>query len=349
MSESLPGDRQKQPLLLLLLALASLVIIIAGMRAIGPILVPFLLSVFIAVACQSPMAWLTRHKVPPALAVLIVITALIVAFFLTALFVGSSLSDFSRSLPQYQDRLHGLTQTLLVTLQKLGMDTSSLNLESIINPAAAMQLVKALLSGLGQVLSNTFLILLTVVFILLESASFVAKLHAMTGDTEKSMARFRRFISGINHYIAIKSLVSLATAIIVALALMAIGVDYPVLWGFLAFLLNFIPNIGSIIAAVPAILLALIQLGTGAACTTALVYLLVNFIIGNFVEPRLLGRGIGLSTLVVFLSLIFWGWLLGPVGMLLSVPLTMSLKIALEDNPQNRWLVIWLGSHPQAD
>lgn len=348
MSELLP-DRQKQSLILLLLALAALVVIIAGMRAITPILVPFLLSFFIAVACRSPMAWLTRHKVPPALAVLIVITGLVVAFFLTALFVGSSLSDFSRSLPQYQDRLHGLTLTLLDTLQKLGMDTSSLNLENIINPAAAMQLVQALLGGLGQVLSNTFLILLTVVFILLESSSFAAKLQAMAGDTEKSMASFKRFMSGVNHYIAIKSLVSLATAIIVALALMIIGVDYPVLWGFLAFLLNFIPNIGSIIAAVPAILLALIQLGAGAAGATALVYLLVNFIIGNFVEPRLLGRGIGLSTLVVFLSLIFWGWLLGPVGMLLSVPLTMSLKIALEDNPQSRWLAIWLGPHPQAD
>ncbi|HEB86462.1 MAG TPA: AI-2E family transporter [Gammaproteobacteria bacterium] len=346
MSETRP-DRQKQSLILLLLALAALVVIIAGMRAITPILVPFLLSVFIAVACHSPMAWLTQRKVPPAFAVLIVITGLVIAFFLTALFVGSSLSDFSRSLPQYQNRLHGLTLTLMNTMQKLGMDTSSLNLENIINPAAAMHLVQTLLGGLGQVLSNTFLILLTVVFILLESSSFAAKLHAMAGDTEKSMARFRRFIIGVNHYIAIKSLVSLLTAIIVTLALMIIGVDYPVLWGFLAFLLNFIPNIGSIIAAVPAILLALIQLGMGAAGATALVYLLVNFIIGNFIEPRLLGRGIGLSTLVVFLSLIFWGWLLGPVGMLLSVPLTMSLKIALEDNEQSRWLAIWLGESPR--
>ncbi len=338
---------QKQSLLTLLIALAALVVIIAGMRAIVPILVPFLLSVFIAVACRSPMAWLTRHKVPASLAVLIVITGLMIAFFLTALFVGSSLSDFTRTLPQYQDKLHGLTASLLNTMQQLGMDASGLDLESIIDPSAVMRLVQSLLGSLGKVLSNTFLILLTIVFILLEASSFPAKLQAMPGHTEASMARFQRILSGVNDYIAIKSVISLGTAVLVTLALYIIGVDYPVLWGFLAFLLNFIPNIGSIIAAVPAVLLALIQLGAGAAGATALVYLLVNFIIGNFVEPRLLGRGVGLSTLIVFLSLIFWGWLLGPVGMLLSVPLTMTLKIALEANTQSRWLAIWLGEQPR--
>ncbi|VAX06912.1 Uncharacterized UPF0118 membrane protein [hydrothermal vent metagenome] len=338
---------QKQSMLTLLIALAALVVIIAGMRAIVPILVPFLLSVFIAVACRSPMSWLTRHKVPASLAVLIVITGLMIAFFLTALFVGSSLSDFTRTLPQYQDKLHGLTASLLNTMQQRGMDTSGLDLESIIDPSAVMRLVQSLLGSLGKVLSNTFLILLTIVFILLEASSFPAKLQAMPGHTEASMARFQRIISGVNDYIAIKSVISLGTAVLVTLALYIIGVDYPVLWGFLAFLLNFIPNIGSIIAAVPAVLLALIQLGAGAAGATALVYLLVNFIIGNFVEPRLLGRGVGLSTLIVFLSLIFWGWLLGPVGMLLSVPLTMTLKIALEANTQSRWLAIWLGEQPR--
>jgi len=341
------AEKQKQSLLTLLIALAALVVIIAGMRAITPILVPFLLSVFIAVACRSPMAWLTQRRVPAGLAVLIVVIALVIAFFLTALFVGNSLSDFTRSLPQYQDKLQGLTVSLLNAMQQLGMDTAELNLESILDPSAVMRLVQSLLGGLGQVLSNTFLILLTVVFILLEASSFPAKLQAMAGNTEQSMARFQSILRGVNHYIAIKSLVSLGTALIVTLALYIIGVDYPVLWGFLAFLLNFIPNIGSIIAAVPAVLLALIQLGVTAAGATALVYLLVNFIIGNFVEPRLLGRGVGLSTLIVFLSLIFWGWLLGPVGMLLSVPLTMTLKIALEANPQSRWLAIWLGEQPR--
>jgi AI-2 transport protein TqsA len=121
-----------------------------------------------------------------------------------------------------------------------------------------------------------------------------------------------------------------------------IGVDFAPTWGLLAFLLNFIPNIGSIIAAVPAILLALIQLGLPSALLTLLGYLVVNITIGNFLEPRVMGRSLGLSTLVVFLSLLFWGWVLGPIGMVLSVPLTMTAKIALAVNEDTRWLAVLL-------
>ena len=115
-------------------------------------------------------------------------------------------------------------------------------------------------------------------------------------------------------------------------------VDYPLLWGLLAFLLNYIPNLGSIIAAVPTVLLTLVQLGWSAALIVFAGYSVVNVVIGSFIEPRFMGKGLGLSTLVVFLSLVFWGWVLGPVGMLLSVPLTMTLKIALESSEENRWL-----------
>jgi predicted PurR-regulated permease PerM len=126
--------------------------------------------------------------------------------------------------------------------------------------------------------------------------------------------------------------------------LYVLGVDYVLLWALLAFLLNYIPNIGSIIAAIPAVLLALAQLGPAVAGLTALGFVLTNTVMGNMVEPRFLGRGLGLSTLVVFLSLIFWGWLLGTVGMLLSVPLTMIVKIALEGNDDTRWIALLLAS-----
>jgi predicted PurR-regulated permease PerM len=134
------------------------------------------------------------------------------------------------------------------------------------------------------------------------------------------------------------------TGLVVTGGLMLIGVDYALLWGLIAFLLNYVPNIGSIIAAIPAVLLALVQLGPVHAVLVAGLYLIVNVVMGNAVEPRLMGKSLGLSTLVVFLSLVFWGWVLGPVGMLLSVPLTMIMKIALEVNPSTRWLAIMLGS-----
>lgn len=151
-----------------------------------------------------------------------------------------------------------------------------------------------------------------------------------------------RFLQSVNQYMVIKTLVSLATGLIVGIGLAFIGVDYALLWAVIAFLFNYIPNIGSIIAAIPAVLLAFIQLGPAAAGGTALLYIGANMVMGNVVEPKFMGRGLGLSTLVVFLSLIFWGWLLGSVGMLLSVPLTMVVKIALESSKSGSWLAILL-------
>ena len=332
------------PIINTLIATAALIVIFAGIREIAPILIPFLLSGFIAIMCLAPMHWLQQHKVPSALAVLIVITVLILVLLLLGIFVGASLTDFTRSLPQYQQRLDSLMSSILATLASLGIETSGFNIKDVIDPAAAMRLANSLLGGLSQVLSNTFLIILTVVFILLEASSFPLKVRAMMGNAEHSLEHFDRFIQSVNQYVAIKAVVSLATGLVVAISLAVIGVDYPILWGFLAFLLNFVPNIGSIIAAVPAVLLAMIQLGWGAALASSLVYLMINLVVGSIVEPRLLGKGIGLSALVVFLSLIFWGWMLGPVGMLLSVPLTITVKIALESNEQSRWLATWLGS-----
>jgi len=327
-----------------LITTAALVVIFAGIREIAPILIPFLLSCFIAVMCLAPMHWLQQRKVPSALSVMIVITLLILILLLLGIFVGASLTDFTRSLPQYQQRLDSLMLSIMTTLANLGFEMSGFNIKDIIDPAAAMQMANSLFGALSQVLSNTFLIILTIVFILLEASSFPLKVRAMMGNAEHSLEHFDRFIQSVNQYVAIKAVVSLVTGLVIAIALAIIGVDYPILWGFLAFLLNFIPNIGSIIAAVPAVLLAMIQLGWAAALASSIVYLLVNLVVGSMIEPRLLGKGIGLSALVVFLSLIFWGWLLGPVGMLLSVPLTITVKIALESNERSRWLAIWLGS-----
>jgi len=185
---------------------------------------------------------------------------------------------------------------------------------------------------------------LTVIFILLEAAGFPAKLRAISGGSGNSLARFEKVTENVQHYMALKTLTSLLTGVTITIALTIIGVDFPLLWGLVAFILNFVPNIGSIIAAVPAVLLAFIQLGLGAVLWTGTAYLVVNMLVGQVLEPRLMGRGLGLSTLVVFISLVFWGWVLGPVGMFLSVPLTMTVKIALDSDERTRWLAILLGS-----
>jgi len=191
------------------------------------------------------------------------------------------------------------------------------------------------------VLSNTLLVLLTVVFILFEAAGFPDKFRAAFGHSESSQ-RFTKIRSEIQHYLGIKTVVSLTTGVAIGVAMAILGVDFPILWGGLAFLLNYIPNLGSILAAIPPVLLATVQLGPSQALVVAIVFVAVNVVLGNFVEPYFMGRRLGLSTLVVFLSLVFWGWVWGPVGMLLSVPLTMVVKIMLENTEDLRWIAVLL-------
>ena len=216
------------------------------------------------------------------------------------------------------------------------------------SPAWALKLAGDVFNSFGVVLANAFLILLTVVFILLEASSFSGKLRVIARNAHLTLANVDAFTGTVRRYLAIKSLMSLGTGAAVWLWLSILGVDYPVLWGLLAFLLNFVPNIGSIIAAVPAVLLALVQLGPAAAAWSAAGYLAINVLFGSVLEPRFMGRGVGLSALVVFLSLVFWGWVLGPVGMFLSVPLTITAKIALAASDETRWAAVLLGTGGEA-
>ena len=335
-------DMPLSPTLRLLLGTASFIIIIAGMKASAELLVPFLLSAFIAILCAPPIFWLEEKKLPTVAAVSIVVSLIVLAGTLISAVVGASISDFADQLPEYQERLQADKAQLIDWLNGKGINTPTQILTEQLNPSAIMELVKNILSGLGGVLTDSFLILLTVLFILFEVSSFPAKYRRALKNPDHSFNSFTQFNRSVKQYLLIKSWVSLATGTIIGLWLALLDVDYAILWALLAFMFNFIPNIGSILAAVPAVLLAFIQLGSGVAALAALGFLTVNIVMGNVIEPRFMGRGLGLSTLVVFLSLIFWGWVLGPVGMLLSIPLTMIVKIALESHENTHWVAVLL-------
>lgn len=217
-------------------------------------------------------------------------------------------------------------------------------MSSQFDPGTVIIWAAGLAGSIGQLLSNAFLILLTVIFILLEAGTFTQKMKDAFVRTEETTERAQQIVKSIQHYIVIKTWVSLATGLFVVLWMKPFGVPYAALWGLLAFLFNFIPNVGSVIAAVPAILIAWLELGMLPASGVAFGFLIVNGVIGNFIEPRLMGKGLGLSPLIVFFSMVFWGWVLGPVGMLLSVPLTMTARIALDGFEDTRWVATLMGS-----
>lgn len=328
-----------------LLSLASFIIIIAGMRASHAIVVPFLLSVFIAVISAPLLFFLVNRKVPTWLALSLIISLILVVVSLMGVLVGSSVNDFSRNIPEYESKLEAMGKTHIAWIRSKGLQMP--NQEKVFeqfDPGAALQLASSTLKELSGVLGNAFLILLTVIFMLLEASGLPQKTQRAFGENATPLKNMQQFASSIKSYVAIKTNMSLLTGFCVYLILIILDIDYALLWGVLTFFLNYVPNIGSIIAAIPPIILALVQHGVTSAITTTIAMVVINVIIGSAIEPRFMGRELGLSTLVVFLSLVFWGWVLGPVGMILSVPLTMAVKIGLEGNQSTKWLAVMLGS-----
>lgn len=219
-----------------------------------------------------------------------------------------------------------------------------LSVSHFLDAQAGIKLMRDLLGQLGNILAKGFLIYLTTIFILLEASILPDKIRAAMKNNLETFDNLATVADDVKKYLAMKTAISLVTGILIMVWLIVLKVKYPIVWGLIAFLLNFIPNIGSIIAAIPACIMAFLQFGTGTAVLAAAGYLVVNVVLGNIIEPRLMGQRLGLSTLVVFLSLVFWGWVLGPIGMLLSVPLTMTVKIALQSHPDTSKLAILLDS-----
>jgi AI-2 transport protein TqsA len=332
-----------------LLNLAAFVVIVAGMRAAAPLLVPFLLAIFLAVLCATPLRWLTSHYVPRVFAVVLLVIVILAVGSVIGGILGTTIVNFTREIPSYQSSFQERIAWLEPLLRRFGLSREMLT--EYFDPSRLFGLAGTLVQSIGQVLANGALILLTMVFALLEMSGFPTKIRAAFGDDDATEAQhgMERIGSSIRRYVALKTVISLGTGIGIYVWLSIIGVDYPILWGVVAFLLNFIPNIGSVIAAVPAVLLAFVQLGLGSAVVAALGYLVINVVFANILEPRVMGYGVGLSTLVVFVSLVFWGWVLGPVGMLLSVPLTVIFRLILATNESTRWIAILLGSDRSLD
>lgn len=327
---------------------ASFVIILAGMMQAQSIINPILMGLFLSIISAQPILWLQKKKVPLGIAILMVIFFEVLIFIGLAEVIGSSVADFSNNSGIYEEKMEKIWMSFIATLNENGIQISGDNLSKIINPSKLIGFTSIILNQLGGVIGNTFTIFFLMLFLLLELESFSLKTKAISKSTHVSLEFLDTIGTSIRTYLSIKTMTSLLTGFIIWICLLILGVEYAIIWALIAFLLNFIPNIGSIIAALPAVLFALIQLGFSGALWTGVIFLAINIFVGNVVEPKMMGKGLGLSTYVVFVSLIFWGFILGIVGMFLSVPLTMAIKIMLDQNKNTKWIAVLLGTEEDA-
>ena len=334
-----------------LFTLALGVILIHGLRLTEPIALPFAVAAFLAVISLPIMFWFQRHRVPDQLAILLTVLIVASVFGLLILLASQQISEAQDRLPRYVIALNTEITNAWTRLEERWdiLAAARPTWLNLLNPATVVPLVSGTFTRAIGFLSNTFLVFLILVFALGEATIFPKKLKAILGERARTDERLETIIREVQGYLVIKTLASLGTGLLLGIWTWALGLESPVLLGLIAFILNYVPTIGSVIASVPALALALLQYNPQYALFVAIGYVAVNLVIGNWLEPTLMGRRLGLSTLVVILSLIFWGWLWGPVGALLSVPLTMVLKIMLENTKDLRWVAILLDKNAPSE
>ena len=334
-----PADAYKA-----LLLLASTVMIFAGLYFARDFLIPVSLAFFIAAVSFPITNWLREHKVPRFLSVLT--TVLVVFAFLSGVMVVGVLliNDLSEGdqLQQYGNKMYEVALNTGAKLEEWQFEGAQDDVKALFTAEEIGDFFKrnitSLLAGVLDTLKTSFIVLILLVFMLSEARMFARRFEAIIDAKGPNLQRMLSATRDIQKYLGIKTMISIATGGLAGLLCWAAGVDFPLLWGILAFALNYIPAIGSIIAGVPPVILALLMHDVQHALAVACGYLVINGFLGNFMEPALLGRRFGLSTVVVVVSVLFWGFLWGPVGMLLAVPLTMMVKVALDNSYELRWL-----------
>lgn len=329
--------------LIALISVSCIVIILAGLKAASSVIVPFLLALFLAVIASSALNLLQKFKIPR-----------IIAFFITCAFffgiitivgkiIFTTLADFTTQFPELQHKFQLLMQESIDKINSYGIvyiDTKLIGFDTNVVLATSKKFIK----GAGSFLSMSFFIFLMVSFMLFEVDSLRKKIDFLDRSNPRAKVFIATFIYNLKKYLLIKTIASGATGAIIALLLWVLSVPYAALWGVLAFLLNYIPTIGSIVAAIPTLFITLATSDITTAFWVTSVYLFVNILIGNIIEPRFMGEGLGISTILVLVSLLLWGYIFGIAGLFLAIPLTMTMQIALASNPKTKLIAILLSN-----
>lgn len=342
----------ERPVHAALFTFAAFVVAVAGLRAASSILVPILAAGFVALIISSVVAYLRKSPLPDWLAIPVTVLIVAVGFTAIGLIVTITANKFAENSgdleAQLSQQVSALADTANGFLSKLGVDGDVQSLMSSFQLQDLSGQARSLASSFSGLLSGLFLFTIFVIFMLLESRTLPKKVKDLAGEESlKEGGRMHEIVKSVQTYLIVKTAVASMTGTSAGLACWAIGVPYPAFWGFLAFLFDFIPAFGAFFAAIPAAILALVVLGPLQMVLTLVAFFVVNAAVGNFIEPRLHGRNQSMSPLFILLSLIFWGWIFGPVGMLLGVPLSMILKISLEGSGEFKAFTVLVSSHAE--
>lgn len=335
---TIQSARGFSPLGRTLLTMAGAIAVLAGMRVAAPIIGPVLIALILTVAWSPGSDWLRRRGWHPSAAAL---TGIALGVIVIAGFVGlvwSSLLQLQDNLPGYQPRIEALQQFVRDKLADFDLDTSRLFSSEILAPASIVGNALKIVQRVTQTAGNIVVLVLLMAFMMLEAVRYPQKLVEAFSDKPDTIARFAQFSESIRSYVGLNAVFGFVAAFIDTMLLLFLGVDFAILWGVVSFLLSFLPNVGFIIALVPPTLLALIQFGFARAAIVLAGYVVINFIVDNIIKPRFVGGRLDLSPLVVVMSLLFWGWLLGPMGALAAVPLSIGARFLFESFEESRWL-----------
>ncbi|MCB0039985.1 MAG: AI-2E family transporter [Caldilinea sp.] len=323
----------------------GVIAVLFAVRAAADILAPFLLAIVIAVLVQSTVSWLRGRGLPTWTALVVVGGMLAVVLVGLALLIDTGLDNLSAELPRLRQAMAAQLETVEAGLASLGFPQiqAGARLQQAAN--ASGSIATSLLEEIGSIASSVLLVVFYVLFLLLESTVLPSKLETAFGAASPVSERLGRILASVQSYLVVQTALSALVGALVTVTLWLIGVDYALLWGVLAFLLNYVPNFGPILAAIPAVVMAFIQFGPGTqVLLTILAYVAIFIVVGSLLYPRVMGSRVGLSPLVVLVAMILWGWLLGPVGLILSVPLVAAVKIVADAYAPARWLAILLGN-----
>jgi AI-2 transport protein TqsA len=319
---------------------ASFIVIIAGIKMASEVVVILFLAIFISSIFSTLLNVLAKKNIPRIISYFLILLIVVFVSFMFAYVINISLNDFVENLPSYEEKFKNLIMNSIHFAQISGLEIDKQKILNALSFSSFFGYTTNIIGSIGTFLSKFLLVIIGVAFILAESKSFQTKLKVIFRNNARKLEHFNLFSYNIQRYFVVKSFTSFLTGFIIAIVLSFFGVDYPILWGVIAMLFNFVPVVGSIIASIPAILLALMNLPLSITIWVVVLYVVINISISNILEPKLMGKELGLSPLVIFFSLIFWGYILGIVGMFLAVPITMTLKIAFDSNTSSHWIGI---------